>query len=111
MSTDNTAAAAIRNYLKSVHPGDNPFRPEYELRYQRGRGVIEALAATANGADYPNLKLSAMDCSDALFFMQMSDPIDEKSWWIEGDEPSQLLGEHFLLGAISNAVAYLGSAP
>jgi hypothetical protein len=92
----------ILAYLASVEPLDaGAVLPAYH----KGRSVIEHMALSARGASDPGLRLSVDDCANVLYFVQLSVPIEPRTWWEDPKgTPSQIVGFTMVVGAVEKAL-------
>jgi hypothetical protein len=80
--------------------------------YQRGRDLIENLAASAEGDASPVLRFTRSDCADVVSFLMFSEPVAKRDWWNDdSDEPSPVVGYHFVLGAVQDSLQAEDTSP
>lgn len=96
--TDNR----LRAYVASIRPLRGcVWRDDIEEANQRGRGLVERLALSAEDTGLPKLRLTASEVADVLSFIHCSETIDPENWWREpDDEPSHVVGLNLLLSAL-----------
>lgn len=99
-------AEQVAAFLRSIRHLEASQRTD---AYDRGREVIELIAASAPSSDSsgrPELDLTAAQMADVVYFLDTSEPRDPASWWAEPDEPttSHVSGYHSVLGCLERSL-------
>jgi hypothetical protein len=103
--------ARIRAFISSMRPmrGSSGARSD---AYQRGRELIENLAVSAEDDGSPALRFTRSDCADVAAFLMFSEPVAPRDWWSDdNDEPSPVVGYHFVLGALEDSLRAEDASP
>lgn len=100
----------IRAFLASVRPTRHVIYVERIAEAnQRGRSLVERMAAAAVNDDVPALRLTAEEIADALSFLACSEPVDLKGWWSDTlDGPSWVCGYLHVLQALEKSLRDAG---
>jgi hypothetical protein len=101
--TDDTGPRILA-FLASMRPLRGALVADGE-DYQRGREVIELLAARSRDTDSPGITLSVRQCADALHFLAQIEPTDPQTWWKDPkDAPSHVCGLQMVLLALEDSL-------
>jgi hypothetical protein len=100
----------IHAYINSMTPLRGVvWAEDVEAGIWRGRAAIEALAASAQGAELPRLKLTPAQCADILTFMSSCEPLNPARWWLDADV-SHVCGYNMVLDAMAGSLRRANAA-
>jgi hypothetical protein len=101
---DNTRDR-IRAFIHSMRPLRGVADLAQDDDYQCGRALLERLADSAEGEDYPALRFNTEQCAQVCMYLRSIEPFAPGNWWDDPEgAPSHTCGFQFVVGAIADSL-------